>query len=153
MLMSAIRSRPFGVTAIVVLQLLSCILLLGALYLDDGETLRPLYGRLPRSGDLPLFVGYGATLLGALVAPGLWKLRRWAWVLTMIQLGLRMGTGLFAYLMGDAQYFQMFINVITVFYLNQRDVQLAFGYDQTISIPISDAEEKAYQRKAKDSYS
>ncbi|MEM7124890.1 MAG: hypothetical protein AAF702_01100 [Chloroflexota bacterium] len=133
--------RPFGVTAIVLLQILSCIVLIVVIYLNWDRDVHRLYERLTRPADLPLLIGYGSTIFGAIVAPGLWRLRRWAWVLTMIQLGLRMGTGIFAYIIGEAQYFQMFVNVITVFYLNQRDVQRAFGHADQIGITVSETEE------------
>jgi hypothetical protein len=65
-------------------------------------------------------------LLSIVVVFGLLRLRRWAWVLVMIQLGMVMALDLALYFVGSPQYASMLISVVTVFYLNQSDVQDAF---------------------------
>jgi uncharacterized membrane protein (DUF2068 family) len=58
---------------------------------------------------------------------GLWLLKRWAWFLVMMQLGLSMALCLWAYFQGVHLYVYMWLNTIMVFYLNQREVQYVFG--------------------------
>jgi hypothetical protein len=60
------------------------------------------------------------------IIAGFWFLKRWGWVLLMVQLGLVMLVDLYAYLSGSPHYFSMVNSVLVVFYLNQRDVQQAF---------------------------
>jgi len=59
---------------------------------------------------------------------GLWLLKRWAWFLVMIQLGLSMALCLWLYFQGERPYVYMWLNVIMVFYLNQSEVQHAFAH-------------------------
>jgi hypothetical protein len=65
-------------------------------------------------------------LLGIVIAIGLWRLQRWAWVATMLWFGFTMAEALITYRAGESQYGIMVLSIITVFYLNQRDVRLAF---------------------------
>lgn len=60
------------------------------------------------------------------IAGGLWLMRRWAWVATMIWTGVSLAIGLITYYQGTPNYFSMIFNVLIVLYLNQREVQLAF---------------------------
>ncbi len=64
--------------------------------------------------------------VGLIVSVGLWRLRRWAWVATMIWAGVNMAQALYAYWVSEPQYSAMALSVVIVLYLNQRDVQLAF---------------------------
>lgn len=63
----------------------------------------------------------------AVVAIGLWRLQRFAWVLIMIQTGLGMASDLWGYFHGYPSYTSMLINIIILFYLNQHEVQKAFS--------------------------
>jgi len=65
-------------------------------------------------------------VLSLLSVYGLWRMQRWAWFITMLDLGLSMSIGLYSYYYGDPDYWTMFFNVVMVFYLNQREVQNAF---------------------------
>ncbi|MBX6364302.1 MAG: hypothetical protein IRZ00_10580 [Gemmatimonadetes bacterium] len=69
------------------------------------------------------------------VAVGIWTLRRWAWVALMITVGLGLGEGLFRYARGEPRYVTMLINVLIVFYLNQRSVQRLFRHDPAARTP------------------
>jgi hypothetical protein len=117
--------RPFGVWVIILLQLLSFGLLLLQLIIANPDFTLP---GLPGLVDpIPLLLPLG--LLGAFQATlliGLWFLRRWAWFLLMIELGLSMAFQLLLYFNGSPPYFDMFLSVSTVFYLNLREVQQAF---------------------------
>lgn len=122
--------RPFGVTVLVLISLISALITLLSV-LDPA--------RLPV--DLPQFLRFysqvtPSDILNVLLVPvelflvfGLWYLKRWAWVLYMIRLGLSMMLNLNAHFSGtDPNYLLMALDVLLVFYLNQRDVQQAFGY-------------------------
>jgi hypothetical protein len=71
------------------------------------------------------------TVLGWVVAFGLWRMERWAWIATMIWYGVTMAGLLIAWTHDDLnayEYGLMVISVVAVFYLNQRDVQAAFHH-------------------------
>jgi hypothetical protein len=57
---------------------------------------------------------------------GLFRLRRWAWVMVMVANGLTMVLNLFHYFRGEPFYLSMILSLAIVFYLNSRDVQTAF---------------------------
>lgn len=54
----------------------------------------------------------------AVIAIGLWRLQRFAWVLIMIQTGLGMASDLWGYFHGYPSYTSMLTNIIILFYLN-----------------------------------
>ncbi len=121
--------RPFGVTVIVLLTLASgLVILFPILTLPSLPLVRDLevYAAITPS-DLVNVMLIPAQLV---LAFGLWYLKRWAWVLYMIQLGISMIVGLQAHFSGqtESDYVVMAVNVLVVFYLNQGDVQRAFGY-------------------------
>jgi len=121
--------RPFGVAVIVMLTLASVLVtILTSLALPT----------LPFTAQLKIYTAITPfDVVNIMLMPfqlvlafGLWYLKRWAWVLYMIQLGISMVAGLQAHFQGqaDVDYLVMAVNVLVVFYLNQRDVQRAFGY-------------------------
>jgi hypothetical protein len=120
------RKRPFGVTVIITVQLISIVILgLDFFVFQTDYTLPFIFPGLSQS--LPLSGSLMAVLIFELVLiVGLWRLKRWAWFLLMIQLGASMVASLWAYLHNTNPYVYMLLNVIMVFYLNQRDVQRAF---------------------------
>jgi hypothetical protein len=68
-------------------------------------------------------------IINPICAVGLWRRQRWAWLLSMLQLGFFMLGDLYSYFTGNplASYaWSMLLNVGMVFYLNQRDVQALF---------------------------
>ncbi|MGH2587006.1 MAG: hypothetical protein ACRDJE_18995 [Dehalococcoidia bacterium] len=115
------RKRPFGVTVIAILQVVAAPtagitvalaespLGLGRAYDELGGIAGPVY-----------------SILGIVIAVGLWRLQRWAWIAAMLWFGLSMVGSLLAYRNGEPYYALMVIEIITVFYLNQRDVQQVF---------------------------
>jgi len=119
------RKRPFGVIVLVVLQLLLVVSQV------LGWAWSPIQmGGLLRFGQMTSAFLFCSALIGILitlvVAAGLWFLKRWAWFLVMLQLGVRMLVLLRLYYSGQPQYVEMLLSVLTVFYLNQREVQRAF---------------------------
>ncbi|MBK8050267.1 MAG: hypothetical protein IPK16_26085 [Anaerolineales bacterium] len=128
------RRRPFGVYVIITLQLFSIV---AGLFVFAGEYLALNYPELnvdldlgfPLSGpefwitNLQLAI---VMVLSMISVIGLWRMQRWAWYLTMLELGFSMVVNISMYFNANANYVDMFLNVLTVFYLNQKDVQRAF---------------------------
>jgi hypothetical protein len=126
------RRRPFGVYAITILALINQALIvlpniIPNLHLPP-EILSSLPPELvPASPLLPSQVLAAITTLGTLlIIAGLWAYRRWAWVATMLIIGLYLAYGLWRYLQGIPNFFSMFLDVTIVFYMNQREIQNAF---------------------------
>jgi len=61
------------------------------------------------------------------IAIGLWRLQRWAWMCLMIWQGLVMAMDIWGRFNGNPSHLTMIINVIIVFYINQREVKKAFS--------------------------
>jgi hypothetical protein len=127
--------RPFGVNAIVGLLFVSAALGLGAggavfiLRLVGNTTLLELFPDAQPMvlGEFALLALEGVADLVAAI--GLLLMRRWAWVLTMLLVGYRMATNLWLHFSsGGGDELELVLDVVIVFYLNQRDVQRAFGY-------------------------
>jgi hypothetical protein len=119
------RKRPFGVTAIVILQAASILALAVDIYrMQAVQSIFFLTG-VEYSG-LVLPMGIAIILLELVIAFGLWRLKRSAWVLKMIQQGIGMSVYLWFYANGDPLYLSMLLSVIIVFYLNQHEVQQVF---------------------------
>lgn len=118
--------RPFGLYAIIGLQLLSAMVAFLAVYsvLTDGAE-PGKYGNWQLYGFLAWTAG--KALVQVVAAGGLWFRRYWAWVATMLLTGLTMGLDLLSYLAAAPVYSSMVISIAIVFYLNQRDVQQQFG--------------------------
>jgi uncharacterized membrane protein (DUF2068 family) len=126
------RKRPFGVTVIIILQILSTLLLASDVVNKQILSIptiifNELFGRIESAS---IGVAVIALIYQLVVAIGLLRLKRWAWLLIMVQLGVGMAIDLWAYTNGTPNYPRMLINVFMVFYLNQRDVQQAFGHQR-----------------------
>lgn len=80
---------------------------------------------MPRS-TTSVCPAFPLALLLIIVALGIWLLRRWAWVATMILIGAGMAIGILRYARETPLYPTMVLNLLTVFYLNQREVQDLF---------------------------
>ena len=130
---SSLRSRyPLGVLVVIVISALRSLTIGFELAKVEHDG---LIGWIASNGPLPEFhpgsdaeliaqimlVGLLATSL--LVVVGLGLHRRWAWVLAIVTSGLILAIDLGWWFGGDARYGSMFLNVVAVFYLNQRDVR------------------------------
>lgn len=121
--------RPFGLKAIIALQLAQFafgvfVFILFTLTIPDLQAdLDQDAAALLR---LPVTFYLILGLLRGLTAIGLWRYRRWAWVLTMTLLAASMAMDAAAFFRGRPYYFSMLVNVLLVFYLNQREVQQLF---------------------------
>jgi len=129
---SARPRYPLGVLVIILISALRCVTIVAGLMdvksggiLDWIRSGSPIPEFPPGSnGELIariLLAGLLATSL--LVIVGLVARRRWAWVLAIVTSGLILAIDLGWWWSGDPRYGAMFLNVIAVFYLNQRDVR------------------------------
>ncbi len=119
------RRRPFGVIAVVVLLVLNfAASFLSTLLIRYGWEAIPAEQRV----SLMLELGFGAVLgsAGLVVALGLFRMRRWAWYGVMILTGVNLLLGIWQYFRGGQPFFDLLLNSLIVFYLNQRDVQRLF---------------------------
>ncbi len=128
------RSRyPLGVVVVIVIMVLRC-LTIGAGLTDTHGNL--IADWLRASSPVPAQLGADleivarAVLIVILIASvlvvfGLLAGRHWAWVLAIVSCGAILAIDIGWWVAGDARYGSMFLNVIAVFYLNQRDVRLA----------------------------
>lgn len=122
--------RPFGVTVIVIVQLIAVIMYgsaAGSVFMMG----QPDQLGLITGSELYLATSLSLELFSLVLVAGLWRQRRWAWVLFMVRLGLDMAIDLISFANGEPHYFSMLLNVLMVFYLNQTDVQRAFAYPRT----------------------
>lgn len=123
----SLQRRPFGLYAIVVLEVLAAVVIIGLAYLlwrnaptlfTDENQRWEAYGELSWS--------IARAVIQLVAAIGLWYRRQWAWLVTMLLTGLSMATDLWNY-MNHAQIpVTLAISIAIVFYLNQRDVQQQF---------------------------
>ena len=129
------RKRPFGVTAIVILQAASILALAVDIYRMQADQSIFFLPGVEYSG-LAIPISLAIILFELVIAFGLWRLKRSAWVLIMIQQGIGMSVYLWFYANGEPLYLSMLFSVIIVFYLNQREVQQAFerkhGFQETV---------------------
>lgn len=116
------QERPFGVTAIAVIQAIAAAAaVVGWWRRDPFETgiADPTVYLQSLTVVLALF-----TLIAAI---GLLLLHSSAWSLILLIISVNMGVGLWAYYDGHPNYVTMGLNVISIFYLNSREVRRAFG--------------------------
>ena len=125
------RKRPFGLYAITALLLTNAVLI--ALDVSHSPVGMGAALGLPRwmlrtliNLDLDRVIRYVTAAGFFLVSIGIWTLHRWAWAALMILVGAALGEGILRYTRGDPNYLVMLVNVLIVFYLNQRSVQRLF---------------------------
>jgi len=117
--------RPFGVYAIMILQLLRSLSLV--------VIVMPFVQNVPAAfvrgldNQYAFYVAVSVIVAGnLLICIGLFMLKRWAWIAVMILIGSNLLFGILAYWNGGQPFAAMLIDVISVFYLNLRNVQAAF---------------------------
>ena len=85
----------------------------------------------PAPGTLEFYLvqGIGIGLVIASIAVGLGLLtgNRWGWIGAIVISGVSLAISIGAWWANDPTYAAMLINVVAVFYLNQRDVRAFFG--------------------------
>jgi len=123
------RSRPFGLYIIMGLEVTLAILLALSLLSLQGVS---SYLRLVLQSPV-FYTWFGWVFVGglAIAVLGLQFLKRWGWILTMILTGIGLFFAIWGYFQGNPNYIGMVMNLVVVFYLNQRDVQLPFLQAET----------------------
>ncbi|HLA42958.1 MAG TPA: hypothetical protein VJZ27_05955 [Aggregatilineales bacterium] len=119
------QKRPFGVTIIAIFEILSSVLVLASYGILTDILNRGQIDPIVLNHNI-LALQISLILVRMLTAYGLWRLKQWGWTSAMVLTGLLLGTDLIAYAGDSPQYVSMVINIVIVFYLNQRDVQRIF---------------------------
>ncbi|MCB0186672.1 MAG: hypothetical protein KDE31_20540 [Caldilineaceae bacterium] len=131
------RNRPFGLKALIALLLIQGLLSIAvviALFVTD----LPIFNTQTASPDDQVVNLISYVILGAarfIIAVGLWRLHRWAWLWMMLQLAGSMAIDIQTYYAGQPLYASMILNVIVVFYLNQHEVQALFATAKEVEAP------------------
>lgn len=105
-------------------------------------------GMIPSSPDLvlllrqmpwlgPVFAGYGALLV--IAALGMLSRKRTGWLLAMVVTGVFIALDLYGFATDGADHLWMALNIVTVFYLNQRDVRAVVGVTASMGISALEA--------------
>jgi amino acid transporter len=130
------RHRPLGVVILVLIQIL--IAVLGALALIGIREAQPGSGRailLESLGDLAPVYGV-LSVIGIIIAIGLWRLAPWGWYAAMVWTGVGLAWQILLYLNGHESYIYMLVYVVEAFYLNQREVKRIFEPDSLRAAPV-----------------
>ena len=126
------RSRPFGVTAIAFIQVVSSVAAITGWWASG-----PFDAGMSDPAVYLNSLSVGVAIVGVIVALGLLLMVRWAWPLALFLLSIQLGVGLWAYYHGHPNFVTMALSVITIFYLNSRDVRGGFGFIRAReSIPV-----------------
>ena len=128
--------RPFGITAIVVLQLAT------AAWIASGIVgIRPLApdslaGQI--STTLPNVEAiFGAlTVILVVASVGLWFVHRWAWVASMLLTGFQLAFMLVSIWQGGSDWVRLLLLTITALYLNQGSVLALFADRRPRHVPL-----------------
>lgn len=124
------RKRPFGLQAIIVLQLIQLIVWGMFFYTVFFSELGAVITEFVDVASVSYLIQIASNILLIVALPGLWLLKRWGWILLMIQLGISLSMGIWQFFEGNPNDVTMFLNVFIVFYLNQREVQALFEKKQ-----------------------
>lgn len=131
--------RPPAVTILAILQLITAVaygLVFLGLIVGGPPMVAEVAGRLLVAEDLIAELRTGFVLLvlgilfGACVSAGvlLLRMRRLGWTITMLIAGLGLATSVYLWwFQGTRLEFWLVVQIVTVFYLNQRQVRHAFG--------------------------
>jgi len=135
--------RPAVVTILAVLQLLTAAaygMILAALIVAGPDTLALLLEGAAAEGGLlgeaemaTALVGVGGLAVATLAAGILLlRMRQLGWTITMLMAGLGLVSSIFTWwTQGTTIPAWLFVQVVTVFYLNQRQVREAFGISRS----------------------
>jgi uncharacterized membrane protein len=115
---------PFGVKAIITLKVLGIASTLLVVAISGLQLADPELAVIETYTIIVIYTIFA--LLDLVAVIGLWSLARWAWTLTMLTIGVSLANLLYRYFQEDPLYLNMVLNVLMVFYLNQRDVQRVF---------------------------
>ncbi len=136
------RRRPFGVVLLAGLWIIYGSLAI--LYLVEREV--PVIGiaRLFDGLGLRTAVHSALAVLAAISAVGLWFLRSWGWITSMLLAGVNLAVEIALYFLGVPHYGYPYLAVAVViaFYLNLREVRgRFFAHAEDVPItPLADDE-------------
>lgn len=123
--------HPFGLRAIIallILQIVTSIITIAGYWYYNPQWLTVAMSSVEHAKWF-LYVGllHPVLIIARVTAIiGLWRRRPWAWFLTMALLTYAMASDIYFYFQGEFSYLSMTLNVVTVFYLNLREVQELF---------------------------
>jgi hypothetical protein len=125
------NKRPFGVSIIILIDIAYALLLAIVFYLSINPQLSinelQLMNNITNYYQFSILLILGV-IIQLVIAIGLWGLQRWAWLLLILWIGLEMILNLWQYFnFQHLQALSMIIDVIIVFYMNQREVKKAFS--------------------------
>lgn len=133
-------SRPIGVTIVAILQILGGVLLLLAalsIFLAGNTILAEMAQQNPEISVTSAFLPILGTMLlvfaaiAFLIAFGLFRLKGWAWLATLILQGINVFTNLSSLISRPADaagsLFQLIISGIIIYYFLTPGVKRAFG--------------------------
>jgi len=124
---AGLRHLPVGVVLLAIVQLLLGVTaLLAAGGVAPAEAGVGMGVLLRRAQGAPMVLT-AAGVVALVTAVGLLGRRRWAWVVTMLYVGLVLGAELVLWLRGTPGYLMMALSVVAAFYLNQSRVKDAFA--------------------------
>jgi len=89
------------------------------------QALGGTYQGLLQLGRIVIETALIVTFVVAMI--GLYQLRRWAWTLAMLMLGIGLAVNLLNFLRDDPDYVLMVARVVAVILLDQEPVRFAFG--------------------------
>ena len=118
------RARPLGVVVIAAFLLIDSAFALVQLLVDT-----PFATRVATLVELAPWVPAALALFAItriVAAVGLWLGYRWAWILTMLAVGVGLVFGLGMFWRGDPSYPRLLLDTIMAFYLNQQAVRRHF---------------------------
>ncbi len=138
-----IGKRPFGIYAIIFLFLLfaavagfdivrlrfglpTTLLMQIAEIVPESSSLVGLPRLFFHDANVLVYINIVVIFVTVLTAVGLWLRWRGAWVLAMVLIGIGLVYNIWSYLEDTPIYANMLINVLAVFYLNERSVQAYF---------------------------
>jgi uncharacterized membrane protein (DUF2068 family) len=119
------RKRPFGLYAIIVLQILNIL----ALFTDIVRVQMGVAAlALPNVQNARVLAVVNIVIAVILIAiiVGLWRYQYWAWFATMIVTGIALILGIWQYFNGGGPYLNLLLNSLVALYLNQRDLRRIF---------------------------
>jgi hypothetical protein len=130
------RRRPVPVTILAAIQVVTGLMLaiVAALFVLDQEATFPLFANVAGAGNALVVEAVGVAtvcaamaLLEIVAAVALLRLRRLGWTLTMLLTGVSLASAIATWwLSGEVLTVSLLLGVVTVLYLNQRQVRAAF---------------------------
>jgi hypothetical protein len=129
------KRLPFTLYVLAGLMLFKAVVIVAVVGGATLDTLRPILGlttgpeltrifqQFPAAG--PLVLAFAGLLVLSVI--GMLSRRRTGWLLAMVITGLFVAIDIYGSLTSGANHLWMLLNIVTVFYLNQRDVREAVG--------------------------